>query len=180
MSYLVPSITAGILRVWLVFPFDICICNCNHMVALWFIKSRVVGVPQLSTNYCSRKIILFYPCLSPRRFESFISLRLISDLLRLVPRKRITLVILNRQPLSTFASGKFVSSSGKPGRVERQDSCLLSGMMTGRWLSKPGWISSAILTISGCLAQNLPVPPLPYSYSALVPFISEHALRVSN
>lgn len=30
----------------------------------------------------------------------------------------------------------------------------------------------------GSQAQNLPVPPLPYSYSALVPFISEHALRV--
>lgn len=28
------------------------------------------------------------------------------------------------------------------------------------------------------LAQNLPVPPLPYSYGSLVPFISEHALRV--
>lgn len=30
----------------------------------------------------------------------------------------------------------------------------------------------------GSLAQNLPVPPLPYSYGSLVPFISEHALRV--
>lgn len=30
----------------------------------------------------------------------------------------------------------------------------------------------------GSHAQNLPVPPLPYSYSSLVPFISEHALRV--
>ncbi|CAM9617328.1 unnamed protein product [Pylaiella littoralis] len=30
----------------------------------------------------------------------------------------------------------------------------------------------------GSHAQNLPVPPLPYSYGSLVPFISEHALRV--
>lgn len=36
------------------------------------------------------------------------------------------------------------------------------------------------LTVATGLAQNIPVPPLPYSYSGLVPFISEHALRVSH
>lgn len=41
-----------------------------------------------------------------------------------------------------------------------------------------GWACVALALTRG-RAQNLPVPPLPYSYSALVPFISEHALRVS-
>lgn len=36
-----------------------------------------------------------------------------------------------------------------------------------------------VLAAAGSLAQNLPVPPLPYPYGSLVPFISEHALRVS-
>ncbi|CAN0273966.1 unnamed protein product, partial [Scytosiphon promiscuus] len=52
----------------------------------------------------------------------------------------------------------------------------------GRTTSTPTLAGQCLAVISiaamGSRAQHLPVPPLPYSYSALVPFISEHALRV--
>ncbi|CAM9692836.1 unnamed protein product [Ascophyllum nodosum] len=41
-----------------------------------------------------------------------------------------------------------------------------------------GWLSVSVLMSLGSQAQNIPVPPLPYDYSALVPFIGEHALKV--
>lgn len=53
----------------------------------------------------------------------------------------------------------------------------------GRSTSTPTLVGQCLALVSiaavGSRAQHLPVPPLPYSYSALVPFISEHALRVS-
>ncbi|CAN0284171.1 unnamed protein product, partial [Hapterophycus canaliculatus] len=52
----------------------------------------------------------------------------------------------------------------------------------GRTTSTPALVQQCFAIVSiaavGSRAQHLPVPPLPYSYSALVPFISEHALRV--
>lgn len=47
--------------------------------------------------------------------------------------------------------------------------------------STPSLVVRVVLAVAiatRSLAQNLPVPPLPYSYGALAPFISEHALRV--
>lgn len=50
-------------------------------------------------------------------------------------------------------------------------------MLAGRAIRQG--LGLVTLAAVGSLAQNLPVPPLPYSYGSLVPFISEHALRVS-
>lgn len=50
-------------------------------------------------------------------------------------------------------------------------------MLAGRRAIRQG-LGLVTLAAAGSLAQNLPVPPLPYSYGSLVPFISEHALRV--
>eukprot|EP00752_Nemacystus_decipiens_P006267 g5651.t1 len=49
-------------------------------------------------------------------------------------------------------------------------------MLAGRAIRRR--IGLVMLAAAGSFAQNLPVPPLPYSYGSLVPFISEHALRV--
>lgn len=51
-------------------------------------------------------------------------------------------------------------------------------MLAGRAIRRG--LGLATLAAAGSFAQNLPVPPLPYSYGSLVPFISEHALRVSD
>lgn len=61
-------------------------------------------------------------------------------------------------------------------------SALSTEMAMGKKSSTPTLVGKclalATLAAVGASAQNLPVPPLPYSYSSLVPFISEHALRV--
>lgn len=57
--------------------------------------------------------------------------------------------------------------------AEKRSTPVLAGRAIRQGL---GLVSLAAV---GSLAQNLPVPPLPYSYGSLVPFISEHALRVS-
>ncbi|CAN0420747.1 unnamed protein product, partial [Ectocarpus sp. 13 AM-2016] len=55
-------------------------------------------------------------------------------------------------------------------------------MAMGKKSSTPTLVGRCLvlstLAAVGASAQNLPVPPLPYSYGSLVPFISEHALRV--
>ena len=56
----------------------------------------------------------------------------------------------------------------------------LGDMSAVRSSGRLGWLSVSVLMSLGSQAQNIPVPPLPYDYSALVPFIGEHALKVSN
>ena len=82
---------------------------------------------------------------------------------RRVPR---ALVILGfpQSDKSRYVAGTMVDTRSTP---------LLAGRAVRRGL---GLVT---LAAAGSFAQNLPVPPLPYSYGSLVPFISEHALRVS-
>lgn len=79
---------------------------------------------------------------------------------RRVPR---ALIVLGSDK-SRYVAGTMVDTRSTP---------LLAGRAVRRGL---GLVT---LAAAGSFAQNLPVPPLPYSYGSLVPFISEHALRVS-